>query len=69
VSNVPTMMPPCKKLDLPTPTSYVELWEYLNVEKNLLGIIDVEKVDKIGARATHVEDLGARSCDNVEGYM
>jgi len=25
-----------------------------------LGIVDVEKVDKMGARAKHVKDLGAR---------
>ncbi len=50
-----------------TPASYVEkLWEFLNVEKSPLGIIDAEKVEKMGAMAKHVEDSGARSCDNVE---
>jgi hypothetical protein len=67
VSDVSTMMPPSKKTNLPTPTSYVEeLWESLNVKKSPLGIVDAEKVDKMGARAKHVEDLGARSCNNVE---
>jgi hypothetical protein len=36
MSHVPTMMPSSKKIDVPTPTSYVkELWESLNVGKAL----------------------------------
>jgi hypothetical protein len=40
VSDVPTMMPPNKKTNLPTTISYVEkLWESLNVGKSTLGIV------------------------------
>jgi len=49
VSDVSTVMPPSKKTNLPTPTSYVEeLWESLNVKKSPLGIVDAKKVDKMG---------------------
>lgn len=40
VSDVPTMMLPSRKTNLPTTTSYVEkLWESLNVGKSTLGIL------------------------------